>query len=398
MSEYVSFDTNVLIDDPECIDKFTNVVLHIDVIKELDKLKLDRDYNLASKARKALKAIVTRKDIEFNIGEYSTDSVDDVIVLMCSNNGYTLYSNDVAVQIKSKIFKVKCLPWETNCDLEYKGYIELSPSPEELAEFYETKENKWGALLNQYVAFNYEGEDNKGNTIIKTDLWKFTDKGFVPVVKKALKSMWLGDIKPKDIHQECAIDSLYNDTLSVFSGKAGSGKTLLSLAYIAQMLQNNKFDKCYIVHNPLKLKGSQDMGFYPGSKNEKMMSSNLGSILSSKFGDSLAIETLINQGKFVVLPASDIRGFEAGENSCIFVTEAQNFDIYMLKTLIQRAKEGCKIIIEGDVFSQVDSQYCAGDRNGMKRMIDVFKGTPEFSCVHLSNIYRSKVALTAENM
>ena len=100
----------------------------------------------------------------------------------------------------------------------------------------------------------------------------------------------------------------------------------------------------------------------------------------------------------MLIPLSDIRGFETTDNSILYCTEAQNMDIYLLKTVLQRAKDGAKVIIEGDIEEQVDSYAFANDKNGMRRAIEVFKGETEFSCVKLQTIYRGRIAEIADKM
>ena len=94
----------------------------------------------------------------------------------------------------------------------------------------------------------------------------------------------------------------------------------------------------------------------------------------------LMVESLINQGKLILIPLAEARGFETGDKSVLYVSEAQNMDIYLLKTVIQRAKDGTKVIIEGDTEEQVDNYAFANEKSGMKRAIEVFKNENSFSC------------------
>ena len=93
-----------------------------------------------------------------------------------------------------------------------------------------------------------------------------------------------------------------------------------------------------------------------------------------------------------------VRGIEISEHDCIYVTEGQNIDAYTMRTIIQRAKEGCKVIIEGDMLEQQDIKLNSFKDNGMYRTIEVFKGTKYFSCVKLKNVYRSPLADIAQNI
>ena len=163
-----------------------------------------------------------------------------------------------------------------------------------------------------------------------------------------------------------------------------------------QNIQSGEIDKCVVIFNSLPLKNSQTQGFYPGSRDEKLLQSSLGGILSSKFGAMSAVEDLITDGKLLLIPTSEIRGIEISEKDCIFVTEAQNIDAYTMRTIIQRAK--CKIIIEGDMFEQRDLKSTDPKDNGMQRAIEVFKDSKYFSCVKLKNTYRSPMCELAQGI
>jgi predicted ribonuclease YlaK len=129
------------------------------------------------------------------------------------------------------------------------------------------------------------------------------------------------------------------------------------------------------------------------------LDSSIGNILVSKLGDRVYVERLIEDGTLLLLPFSDLRGFDTnGMKACIYITEAQNLDKYLIKLALQRIGEDCSAIIEGDDQGQVDLSLYSGTNNGMKRAIEVFKGQDIFGTVQLKNIYRSKIAKIADNI
>jgi len=94
----------------------------------------------------------------------------------------------------------------------------------------------------------------------------------------------------------------------------------------------------------------------------------------------------------------DSRGMETIEDSFVYFTEAQNLDIYLMKLFLQRITDTTKVVVEGD-FRQVDNEELFGNgRNGLKRAIEVFAGKEYFGHVDLKQIYRSRIALDAEEM
>ena len=200
------------------------------------------------------------------------------------------------------------------------------------------------------------------------------------------------------MYQICAIDSLVDDDFTIITGKAGTGKTLLSLTYALREIISEKRRKLIIFVNPVKTRGAEVIGFYTGSRTEKLMQNSIGAILSSKLGGLEVVEDLMEKDKLEILPISDIRGFEVGQDDIMYITEAQNLNIELIKLAIQRCAEGAKIILEGDPTTQVDHFSFEGEGNGLIRAIEVFEGYEGFSHVNLPNIYRSAMADRAELM
>jgi predicted ribonuclease YlaK len=69
--------------------------------------------------------------------------------------------------------------------------------------------------------------------------------------------------------------------------------------------------------------------------------------------------------------------------------------VYTLKTIIQRCENDCKLIIEGDMIEQKDTNVT---QIGMKRFSEVFSGNDCVGIVKLKSNYRSKISELADNM
>ena len=82
----------------------------------------------------------------------------------------------------------------------------------------------------------------------------------------------------------------------------------------------------------------------------------------------------------------------------IYISEAQNLDIPLMKLTLQRIGEDSICIIDGDCKTQVDDINFAGNNNGMRRASKVFRGTEVYGEVELKNIHRSRIANIAEAM
>lgn len=85
-------------------------------------------------------------------------------------------------------------------------------------------------------------------------------------------------------------------------------------------------------------------------------------------------------------------------NAGIYITEAQNLDIELLKLALQRVGENSVVILDGDTKSQVDLIDYEGSRNGMRRASEVFRGTNIYGEIELKNIHRSRIAEIANLM
>ena len=218
---------------------------------------------------------------------------------------------------------------------------------------------------------------------------------------RTVESLMFGKISPikGDIYQQCALDSLCNNQVTVMRGPAGSGKSYLALGYLMSLLDKGKIDRIIIFANTVSVRGAAKLGFYPGSRLEKLLDSQIGNFLASKFGSITEVEKMTDEGTLMILPASDIRGLDtSGMKAGVYVTEGQNTSIDMLKLMLQRIGEDSIVIIEGDDKCQVDMSEYSGTNNGLRRMSQVFRGKNFYGEITLNTIYRSKIAAVADEM
>ena len=129
------------------------------------------------------------------------------------------------------------------------------------------------------------------------------------------------------------------------------------------------------------------------------MDSQIGNFLSSKLGDSVAAERFIAEGKLALLPMSDIRGYDTtGMKAGIYITEAQNLDIELMRLALQRVGEDSICILDGDDQAQVDLSIYGGTNNGLRRVSEIFRGADFYGEVTLQKIHRSRIAELAQLM
>lgn len=279
-------------------------------------------------------------------------------------------------------------------DNNYTGYkIIECITDEELAGVYDRiySGDHFDLLPNQYLIIRSKDKE--------IDHYVLRDNKLEQIKYTSFKSKMLGEIKPIDFYQELATDSLKNNTLTMLRGAAGTGKSYLGLGFLFDRLENGFIDKIVIFCNTVATAGSAKLGYYPGSRTEKLLDSQIGNFLVSKLGDRIAVERLIAEGDLVLLPMSDIRGYDTtGMRAGVYITEAQNLNIDLIKLALQRIGEDGICILDGDSETQVDLGIYAGSRNGMRRVSKIFKGQPFYGEVTLPICHRSKIATIAERL
>lgn len=411
-------DTNALLAlQEEAFQSNEKFIISSITIKELEQIKTStyKDGEIKWAARQALRLLSSNEDkyeIEVYKSHYDDEmrvldlplSEDSKIILCareafikrdCLNTGIFV-TQDLACKKIAECVGLKTEYIRQEQDEEYTGYISVSLSEKELARFYGTilpeNINEYGLLNNQYLLIELDGK------IVDKYKWN-AETGYEEVSFHTVESQMFGKIKPQDVYQECALDSLCNNQVTVMRGPAGSGKSYLALSYLMRQLEKGKIDRIIIFSNTVSVRGAAKLGYYPGSRLEKLLDSQIGNFLASKLGSITEVEKMTDEGTLMILPTSDIRGFDtSGMRAGVYITEGQNTSIDMLKLMLQRIGEDCILIVEGDDKCQVDMSEYAGSNNGLRRMSQVFRGQDFYGEITLNTIYRSKIAAIADEM
>lgn len=279
---------------------------------------------------------------------------------------------------------------------DYDGYKEVYLDTDKMSEFYCNQDkNLFDLHINEYLLVH----DQESGDLVDRLCW--TGEGYRHLSYDSFNSNYFGTVKPMkgDVYQSLAFDSLANNKITMIKGPAGTGKTYIGLGFLLHKLERGRIDKIIVFCNTVATKNSAKLGFYPGTRDEKLLDSQIGNLLISKFGDRLVVEQMINEEKLILLPLSDIRGYDTGGMSAgIYISEAQNLDIELMKLTLQRIGEDSICIIDGDCKAQVDDVHFAGSSNGMKRASWAYRGEDVYGEITLKNIYRSRIAQIAEKM
>lgn len=403
-------DTNFLYDGLEKAINEKKIVLMSTTRQEADKHKTAADRELQYKARKLNRFVFENYDkFHHDVGEYnpeeilgadySRDVMDNRIVAAAVKNNFGILTNDLNLYSTAKAFGIEVETKDgqvEDYENDYKGFKVVNVLPEEHQEFYNNHlyENVYELLANQYLIFK---DDITG---VEMDILKWNGECHIAVKSKSLKSQKLGVFKSYDAYQTCAIDAVSENKFTMLRGHAGTAKTQVAISYAMQELQSgNHYNKIIVFSNALPTKDSFYHGLVKGDLQTKLLDSSIGNILTSKMGSKSAVEAMLLTEELMVLPASDIRGFDSsGMKAIIVLTEAQNWSRELMKLGIQRVGDDCKLIVEGDNSTQLDDDRYKGSNNGMNIASQVFRGEPYYGEVELQNIYRSDIAERAELM
>ena len=412
MNYILYYDTSALLNLQERAFEEEFVLSQI-TLQEIESIKTStrKDQTIKYRARKIAQLLDDNEDrykvVKYDINFVAylrdknlSDNNDNLIVTCCyyyqelRQEPILFVTNDVNMKyIAKKIFGLNTKSVNElypNDSEGYVGYKTIIMDDDTMADFYSNlNENKYGLVINEYLII----KDDNGEFI---DCYKWNGEEYEQILFKPFQSRQFGKIKPLDKIQQCAMDSIDKNDITLLYGRAGSGKTTLPISYFMSKLEKGKIKKCYFVYSFEPLKNAKTLGFEKGDHTTKLLySASIGNILASKFGDLIDVERLLEDSKIDIIPTANIRGVEFESDSMVIVTEAQNLDTYTLKTIIQRCKEGCKQVYEGDIIEQKDVDL---PTIGINRMIDVFKGHPRFGCVKLKNNYRSELTEIADKM
>ena len=315
------------------------------------------------------------------------------IALQNAKTGINFVTNDLNLLHIALLYFDQVSSIEEDKD-DYKGFKDIQMTMEEMNDIYAHNLNPFGLLPNEYLIIR-----DQDNNIVDRLCW--TGEVYRHLDYGSFTSQWFGDVKPMkgDTHQMFFADSLANNKITLVKGSAGTGKTFLSLAFLLHQLQKGKIEKIIVFCNTVATKDSAKLGYYPGTREDKLLDSQIGNLLAAKLGDRCEVERLMRNNQLLLLPMSDIRGFDtSGMKAGVYISEAQNMTVSLMKLALQRIGEDSICIIDGDCKTQVDDIQFAGANNGMKRLSKVFRGEDIYGEIELQKIHRSKIGNIAEKM
>lgn len=156
-------------------------------------------------------------------------------------------------------------------------------------------------------------------------------------------------INARNANQKLYLTKLYAETTSIVLaiGPAGTGKTMLAVQYGIKLFQEGKVDKIVVTRPAVSV--DEDLGFLPGTLNEKMApwTRPIFDVLSEYY-QKKDIEKMLEDGTIEISPLAYMRG-RTFKNAYIVADEMQNATVNQMKMLLTRLGEGSKMVVTGDL-------------------------------------------------
>ncbi|MBD1269040.1 PhoH family protein [Aeromicrobium tamlense] len=205
-------------------------------------------------------------------------------------------------------------------------------------------------------------------------------------------------IHGRSAEQRVALDLLLDPDVGIVSlgGRAGTGKSALAICAGLEAVMERRQHQKVIVFRPLYAVGGQELGYLPGSSDEKMgpwaqaVFDTLGAVASPH-----VVEEIVDRQMLEVLPLTHIRG-RSLHDAFVIVDEAQSLERNVLLTVLSRIGANSKVVLTHDVAQRDNLRV--GRYDGIVAVVEKLKGHPLFSHVTLTRSERSPVAALVTEM
>lgn len=202
----------------------------------------------------------------------------------------------------------------------------------------------------------------------------------------------------RSAEQRIALDLLLDPEIGIVSlgGRAGTGKSALALCAGLEAVLERRQHRKVVVFRPLYAVGGQDLGYLPGTENEKMspwaqaVFDTLGAVTTSE-----VVEEVLDRGMLEVLPLTHIRG-RSLHDAFVIVDEAQSLERNVLLTVLSRIGRDSRVVLTHDVAQRDNLRV--GRHDGVVAVVEKLKGHPLFAHVTLTRSERSPIAALVTEM
>ncbi len=423
-------DTNVLLHDAHSLDAFPDgeIVITVDVLEELDSFK-SAGSELGRSARQAIRfldslrqvgalsegvklpnggrlVVILRGYLE-NLPSTMDVANPDNRIIACalhlrreSNREVTFVTKDLNARVKATALGLLAVDYEPDKvvfeDL-YRGYQTLDVPRARVDEFYSngSVEAPSGMNPNEFAILR-DSANPKHSALARHH------EGRLIPLRHQETHPW--KLRPLNMEQHFAVELLMDPEVQLVTlmGKAGTGKTLLALAAGLEQVAERDVYRRILVYRPIVPLG-RDIGYLPGSKDEKLESwmepifDNLQFLVDPALESAEdKVDYLFERGWIEVEAVTYIRG-RSLPKLFIIIDEAQNLTPHEVKTIVSRAGKDSKVVMAGDPY-QIDNPYLDASSNGLSTLVDKFQEQSVFGHVRLDKSERSDLAALAAEL
>jgi len=410
-------DTSVLLSDPRALLRFDEheVVIPVVVVTELEAKRSHPE--LGYYAREALRLLddlriehgrldapivvseqggtlrveLNHTDVEGLPSGLRLGDNDTRILAVAAN--LSAEGNDVVVVSKDLPMRVKASSVGLNAE-EYRAELVITTGWTGMSEL-DVPDTAVDSLYESGWADIPEAADLPCNTGLRLLSSRGSALGRVTPDKRV--RLVRGDLEAFGLHgrsaeQRVALDLLLDPDVGIVSlgGRAGTGKSALAIASGLELTLERGLFRKVMVFRPLFAVGGQELGYLPGSENEKMapwgqaVFDTLGALASPH-----VVEEIMQRGMLEVLPLTHIRG-RSLHDAFVIVDEAQSLERNVLLTVLSRLGRGSRVVLTHDVGQRDNLRV--GRHDGVVAVIEKLKGHPLFAHVTLTRAERSPIA------
>jgi PhoH-like ATPase len=299
-----------------------------------------------------------------------------------SDEDVFLVSKDIALRIVATLVDVKTKDFTPNFDGNFIDRVEMYTVPADaINEIHEIGDVRLELDVPINAGVILRSDINPKHTALAVAKGGYSFKIIDDQTVKGLES--------HSAEQAIAIEYLMDPKIKIVSlgGRAGTGKTTLALAAGIEQLRD--FKKITVFRS-MHAVGGEELGFLPGTEQEKMdpWTQAIYDSLES-FMEKQQIQGLKAKGLIEVLPLTHIRG-RTLHNRFVIVDEAQNLHKDVLMTALSRLGKNSKAVLSWDA-AQRDNMY-VGRFDGVYEVASRLLGEKLFGHVSLQRSERSDVA------